>query len=324
MNAKRENQAFWDLRDSPMQFTPEQWDEHYRQLARWLVHDNAEIRSCAVERLTMAVFCAEPHCVPFKERIKAREDALGMARLAWLRRELETAAQTHTDTISNLLKELRHKGDAEPFREPLIGWMQDLLASLHAGASPGVVQGTMVLLEPVMGDWHKQAKRWIALLDHHSDYVRACAAKMLGGVCRDDSTDPTEIEVINIISAKELARPGIAGPFYGDSSMRQEWGQHTLWMLDLLERREGEPPADMPFNDIDFYLHELCSHSPDLVRRMMRNGFDELAVMTATEELYIVPGMEPILRELAESDKATVAASAARHLAYHYRQPESG
>jgi hypothetical protein len=324
MNANREHQAFWDLRDSPMEFTPEQWNEHYRQLAMWLVHDNAEIRSCAVERLTMAVFYAEPYSVPLNERIKAREDALAMARLAWLRRELETAAQTYADTISNFLNELLYKGDAEPFREPLIGWMQDLLASPPAGVNPSVVQGTMILLEPVMGDWHQQAKHWIALLDHHSEYVRACAAKRLGGLCDDGSTDPTEIEVISIVSAKELERPGIAGPFYCDSSMRQEWGQHTLWMLDLLERRKGEPPADMPFNDIDFYLHELCSHSPDLVQRMMRNGFDELAVMTATEESYIVPGMEPILQELAKSHKATVAASAARHLAYHYQQPESG
>jgi hypothetical protein len=55
-------------------------------------------------------------------------------------------------------------------------------------------------------------------------------------------------------------------------------------MLDLLERRNGEPPHDMAFNDIAFHLHELCSHSPEMVLRMTAHGFDELAAMTATED----------------------------------------
>jgi hypothetical protein len=52
---------------------------------------------------------------------------------------------------------------------------------------------------------------------------------------------------------------------------------------------------DMPANDIDFYVHELCSLSRDLMWRMMRGGHIELALMTATEMLERVEGVEPVI-----------------------------
>jgi hypothetical protein len=70
----------------------------------------------------------------------------------------------------------------------------------------------------------------------------------------------------------------------------REWEKEILWMLDLFERRQGTAPTNLSFNDFDFHLHELCRQSPELVRRMMNGGFDELAVMTATEDLRIVQG----------------------------------
>jgi hypothetical protein len=312
--AQRDNQAFWDLRDSAMAFTPAQWDAHYRALAPWLVHDNAEIRSCVVERLLTAVLWAEPSLVPFKER----DDAKAVARLAWLLGEIENTHSSRPDLIPVLLENLLFKGDSEPFRTPLMAWLRNLQAHPRAGVRPDIVEGTLLLLEPNGDDWSRQAWCWMALLDHPSDYLRACAARRLGGICDDDSIDPTEAELLAIITAKELERPGVAGAFWSDHSLSLEREQWALWMLDLLERRQGDAPPDMPFNDIDFHLHELCSHSPELVRRMMKGGFDELAAMTATEESYPVPGMEPILLELATSVNKRVAGSARWHLHHVY------
>lgn len=50
----------------------------------------------------------------------------------------------------------------------------------------------------------------------------------------------------------------------------------------------------------------------------MANGFDELAAMTATEEINPMRGMEPILVDLAASLDKRVANSAIRHLHHVY------
>jgi hypothetical protein len=312
---QRENQAFWDLRDSAMEFTPAQWDEHYRALAPWLVHENAEIRSCTVERLTMAALWAEQSCVPFKER----DDKKAIARLAWLLNEIETAHATHADVIPCVLGDLRYKGNSEPFRTPLQTWLGDLLEHPRNGVRLDIVEGTLLLLQPSDDkDWPRLAARWIALLDHPSEYVRACAARRLGDACYDELVDPTDAELLAIISAKELERPGVAGPFWSFDSSNPDPEHVALWMLDLLERRHGEAPHDMAFNDIAFHLHELCSYSPELVLRMMAHGFDELAAMTATEETTPVEGMEPVLVQLSLSHNRRVAGAAAWHLHHVY------
>jgi hypothetical protein len=310
----RDNQEFWDLRASPMAFTPVQWEEHYRALTPWLLHENTEIRSCTMERLVTAVFWSEPSCVPHKER----DDAKAVTRLIWLLGEFEKAQARYPDTITQFLKNHCARGDSEPFRSPLRVWLHDLLANPRTSVRPDIVEGTLLLLEPNDDDWSRQAKRWMVLLDHPSDHLRACAARCLGSICDDDSVDPTEAELLAIITAKELERPGVAGPYWSSNTLYPEGDSHTLWMLDLLERRQGHAPPDMPFNDIDFFLHELCSHSPDLVQRMMAGGFDELAAMTATEAIQPVPGMEPILLELARSDNKRVAGSARWHLHHVY------
>ena len=91
-------------------------------------------------------------------------------------------------------------------------------------------------------------------------------------------------------------------------------------MMDLLERRQGPIPThdEMPFNDIAFYLHELCSTSPEMMQRMIDGGFIDLAFMTATEERRAVDGVKPILEQLARIDDPQIAAAAAYHLRAHY------
>jgi hypothetical protein len=89
--------------------------------------------------------------------------------------------------------------------------------------------------------------------------------------------------------------------------------------MDILERRNGPEPEDMPFNGIDFYLHEICDHSPDTVLRMIRRGHVNLAIETATETLGTVPGMAPVLRQLADHADQRIRNRAQSHLAHYYR-----
>jgi hypothetical protein len=133
---------------------------------------------------------------------------------------------------------------------------------------------------------------------------------------------PDETQLHEIIAAQELSRPGVAGPFWSsryhgmcDVDLRAS----ALWMLDLLERRHGPAPAAMPYNDIEFYLHEICCFAPDLMERMLRGGFVLLALETATEVATAVDGVKPILEILAASTDPGISRRAAYQLNAYYR-----
>jgi hypothetical protein len=128
-------------------------------------------------------------------------------------------------------------------------------------------------------------------------------------------------DMFALIKDKEILRPGIAGPYWSEWQSCQEHVpiDPIEWMMDILERRSGPDPEDMPFNGIDFYLHEICDHSPDTVLRMMKGGHFNIAINTATETLGTVPGMEPVLRQLADHADHHIRNRAQFHLAHYYR-----
>ncbi len=317
--------AFWALREMPLHaMLDADWETYYPAMAPWLMHGNAGIRDCAVERLMMAVMRAEYA----SGRNDAKPSVPAPERLAWLLREIERAHVDHSDILPRFLRGLRYHGDHEPFQTPLLAWLEKLAEQRVDGVEPGLILGTQIALERVTyDDLPAHMARWIALLDHPSDYVRGCASRQLGDHSDSDSV-PTTAELFDLIGAKELVRPGIAGPFWSPQQFLIDDATHqhvTGWMLDLLEQRTGPVPAflDMPANDIDFYLHELCSLSPDLMWRMIRGGHIELALMTATEMLERVEGVEPVLERLAADPNPRVAAATLRHLQAFYREAKA-
>jgi hypothetical protein len=314
--------AFWALRELPLHdMSDAAWEAYYPAMVPWLTHNNAEIRDCAVERLSMAVMRAEYS----SGRKDAKQSVPAAERLAWLLAHVERAHEEHVAVLPRFLRGLRYHGDHEPFQTPLLAWLETIAERRVAGVDAGLVQGTQIILERVTyDDLPKHMTRWIALLDHPSDYVRGCASTQLGEYCDEESV-PTADELFDLIGAKEVVRPGIAGPFWSpqsfliDAVTRQ---RVTGWMLDLLEQRRGAVPAidDMPANDIEFHLHELCSLSPDLMWRMIRGGHMELALMTATEMLERIEGVEPVLERLAADANLSIAGGAKRHLQAFYRE----
>ena len=311
------SEAFWILRAAPLhEFGPEQWTAYYPAMARWLHHPDAEIRTCAVERLTMAALWAEWSNTPRAARVAVQAHE----RLQWLLQTLTDAHAVHDNVLPAFLRGLRYHGDREPFRSPLLTWLSDVEQSEEAaGIDRNLVTGASILVAGWEQDWNSQAPRWLALLDHASHWVRGCAAFMLGAGC-DHDTDPTQVVLFDLISGKEIARPGIAGPFWSaQSDSGQDRGPIALWIMDLLERRQGPVPADLPFNDIAFHLHELCCEDAAMVARMMRGGHTGLALMTATEINGPVAGMQPLLEALAANADPAVARAASRHLDRHYK-----
>jgi hypothetical protein len=293
------------------------WDMHFAALAPWLLNADQSIRKQALERLGMGVLWAESASLRWgkEDGVAYAHDSL--ARLAWLLREVEAAHDVHPDIIPAFLGDLRYKGHDEPFRSALVAWLGRMRDAPPPGVDAGVVEGTLVLMRRLDADDADDMTAFTELLDHPHGYVRACAARKLGDVV----SGPEAAPMFALIAEKELPRPGVAGPFWTEwHGMRDDVPVDPVdWMMDLLERRQGAPPADLPFNDIAFYLHELCDHSPETVERMMRGGHLGLAVMTATETHGVVPGMEPLLMQLADRAEPELAGPAQFHLACHYR-----
>jgi hypothetical protein len=317
--SSRDPGAFWTLRETPLhEMTPALWQDYYPAMAPWLHDTDAQIRECAVERLMMAVLRAE--FSPFSVKVARADEAKD--RLAWLLGEIEKAHTSHPDIIPGFLLGLRHHGDDEPYNTELLVWLDTLASEQREGIDVGLLKGTRLLVARDTKTVQAEMARHIGLLDDPSDYVRGCAAYLLGNAC-DEETEPDQDTLFALIGSKERERPGIAGPFftpqYHDTDDDTRQGV-THWMLNLLEQRTGTAPPlpVMPFNDIEFYLHEICCFSPEYMWRMLRGGHTALALMTATEIADRVDGVEPVLRELAQHTDPRIAAAASRHLAAHY------
>jgi hypothetical protein len=334
MTTQRANSEFWDLRNAPLHlYGPEEWKTYDPAMAAWLMHSDPEIRKYAIERLCMATlqwdYARSDRAAQKNQIVPARVDNLLGA--------LETAQRQWPDVIPAFLRNLRWHGDDQHIAPRLLRWIETFGTWPHPPADNGLIHGSKLLLtrrEPVTLE---RIQDWIALLDAPSPYLRGVAAYLLGQSVDDDEIDealvakagalrlPTTRALRKLIGEKEIHRPGIAGPFYAPSHQADPDNEaysdtSALWMLDLLERRQGKVPNfnDMPFNDIDFYLHELCCDRPDLMRRMLNGGFKDLALMTATEIWGKVDGVEPILELLARDINPTIAKAAHIHLERYY------
>lgn len=304
---------FHSLVHAPLHtFDAEQWAAYYPAMAVYLRDPDRGRRERTVERLSTAALWSEwSGSIP-----RACTASQGRDRVQWLVRQIEAADALHGDVLVMFLRCLRYDGHLDPVRTPLLEWLKALEASPRADLDPAWVTGARLLVEGAGEYEAARVVQWRALLDDRSDWVRGCAAYLLGGVVDDSDrdVDPMRDPMFALIGAKEIERPGIAGPFWSQRSYLPDAGEAVaLWMLDLLERRRGPAPQDIAFNDIEFHLHELCCFDPEQVQRMIGGGFFKLALMTATEMYEPVDGMGPVLETLARHEDADIAAAASRH-----------
>lgn len=300
------DEAFETLRRAPQHsMTAAEWEAWFPAMAAWLDHADPARRAAALERLMMG---------SFRGTAARPEDPL--PRAAWLLQQVEQAAARHPDLLRDFLLGLRWHGNDEPFPGLLLPWLR-ALSDRNAAPAP-LVQGAIILV----GGIATPDGQLPALLDDPSNHLRACAACQLGrqgfGDSRGDgSQDPA---VIAALTRKELARPGIAGPFWsGCSYCGEDPGFDVLaWMLEIVERRRGPEPAGLPFNGVDFHIHELAADKPAAVRRLLAAGRADLAAMAATDLRSPVPGMAPVLHELSVQADPAVARAAQDHLARYY------
>lgn len=305
-------QAFWQLREAPLHaFGPEDFARYYPQMAGWLAHDDPAIRAAAVERLCMAVFRSEP-----MKPDRPRDDAKALDRLAWLLNEIEVAALVHPDILAAVLAQLRWHGDDAPFSGPVTAWL-DRLADDRRFAVPLERITAAKVLVGGFGTGEAARPALLALLDDPSDCVRACAANRLA----ETFDIGPDLAFVETLKAKEIARPGIFGPFWGawDPAPDALPVDAATYLLDIIARRSGPEPADMPFNGVDFHLHEVAGDSADIVGRLIALGHHGTALLTATEMDHVVNGMAAHLETLGALDEPAIARPAQMHLAQVYR-----
>lgn len=302
-----------------------EWDAYYAALAPWLLDADADIRKRAINRLYAAAFWAEGHAAADGRREEAAlkqttpppwQPFHNTARMSWLLATFDEAQRQYQDIIPMVIREML-SGSFSGLDGPIMLWLERLRHAPPQGVDAGLIEGAIVLKKPFDEDDEADVAQVVALLDHPSDFVRACAAHCMTGRS-GDALEP--VAMFALIKAKEIIRPGIAGPYAAEWVWSDDIPVDPIvWMMDILEQRSGPEPHDMPFTGIDFYLHEICASSPEAVRRMMRAGQFELAIETATENLKHIVGMEPVLLELADHPASAIRRKAQTHLAHYYR-----
>ncbi|ONG49512.1 hypothetical protein BKE38_20775 [Pseudoroseomonas deserti] len=297
--------AFWALRQTPLHRLSAGEAEDFRQaMAEWLGSDDPAIRDAAVERLCMASFSRFGDAPP--------APSAQQAALAFLLAAIGRQAPAHPDLIDSLLNQLRWHGDEDPFRAPLLAWLAALTP-----ADPGQaarIEGARLLVDRR----GRATADWLPLLDHPSDHVRACAAHALG-----EGLEAGEAPaLLRRLREMEIARPGILGPLWGAWSPGAEDLPFDAagWMLDIIAARRGPEPAGLPFNGLDFHLHELAGDNAAAVARLIALGEWATALLTATESDDPVPGMAPLLRRLGAHPEPGIARPAQAQLALVYAE----
>ena len=177
--------------------------------------------------------------------------------------------------------------------------------------------------------WARTGESLLACLDHPSDGVRAYAARALGRryASEEEGLAPLP-ELVASLTAKELERPGIAGPFFSnwyDDSLADFASRAGVeveeWFCTILSRRKGPEPNTLPCsNGIDFFAHEIFGGRDGYVRKLIDMGQVDLAVQAATEVDEPIEEMEPLLVELADHAEAEVCRMASWQLASTYRR----
>ena len=198
-----------------------------------------------------------------------------------------------------------------------------------AGGSPLELAARIAYLDG-RAPWQPPGESLVGCLDHADDMVRAYAARALGRRYCDSKVQlPQPLpEFVGLLTAKEIERPGIAGPFFsnwygfGMADFVERAGvQVEDWFCTILAQRRYPEPDTLPCsNGIDFFAHEVFGGRAGYVRRLLEMGQRELALEAATEIDDRVEDMKPILVELGYSADSEICRRASWHLAYHYRR----
>ena len=309
----------------------ERWDRLFALLVRLLRHGDARVRDLAYHYARIAM--GAEYGPPYEEHTAQDRAQLVARRTAQLLPSLAPLMSSGAMSLLRCTDDLVHvEGLAELGPQEIV---KEWIASL-AGDSPRALAARIAYLdgrEPLEPAIRSDQASLLAYLDDDDDMVRAYAARALGNRYCGDAAElvpplPPLPEVVATLTAKEIERPGIAGPFFSnwydfaidDFATRAEV-EVEEWICTILAKRKQPEPETLPCsNGIDFFAHEIFGGRADYVRKLLDLGHDELAVQAATEVDERIDDMEPLLVELGDRADSEVCRLAAWHLASNYRR----
>jgi len=301
----------------------ERWDRLFALLLRLLGHGDARVRDLAYHyaRIAMGTQLGPAwgeHTAEDRARLVARRTVELLPALAPLVRGGAMSLLRCTDDLVHV-EGLADLGPQQVYREWIASFEDD--AALALAARIAYLDGR--------GPWESAGESLLGCLDHADDMVRAYAARALGQRYLDHDVElaPPLRDVVAMLTAREIERPGVAGPFFsnwygfGIEDFEQHGGVEVDdWFCTILARRKHVEPNTLPCsNGIDFFAHEVFGGRPGYVRRLLDMGHEELAIQAATEVDERIDSMEPLLVELGDRADAEVCRLAAWQLASHYR-----
>ena len=203
-----EVEPFMRLREAPLHtYGPAQWQTYDPAMTAYLTHERRDIRAMALERLATATLHWDYR---HADDAKQKNSVLAV-RVERLLAAIDEAHAMHSDVIPEFLRNLRYHGDDPHIAPQLLRWLTSVEGASPSLADPGLMRGTRILIAPRLTDDAQQTADWIAHLDDTSNWVRGCAARNLATVFDDDDD-----KLVALIAAREIARPGVAGPFAGE------------------------------------------------------------------------------------------------------------
>ncbi len=300
------------------------WDRLFAVLVRGLGGEDAAVRDLS-DHYARIVMGAE-YGPPYDDATEDHRMTSVRRRTAQLLPALTALVHSGTTSLLRAIDDQVHvEGLADCGPQAIV---EEWISAL-AGGSPLELAARIAYLDG-RAAWQRPGESLIGFLDHDDDMVRAYAARALGNRYCDSETvlSPPLPQFVALLTAKEIERPGIAGPFFSnwygfgmEDFVERAGVQVEDWFCTILaERRHPEPETLPCSNGIDFFAHEVFGGRAGYVRRLLEMGHRELALEAATEIDHYVEDMEPILVELADSADPEICRRASWHLAYHYRR----
>lgn len=333
-----------ELLDIPLDFpySAEEWDEIFDTFINLLEEEDPWINHCAIAKLIQALEmeesqvsnCEDYQPKPTDERVKSIFEAI--------------AAQTlrKPDIFENFCSKFQFLAKKSPYSHLVLAWLNQLaeIEELQYPTQEAIL-AAQIFFGAYNSTWKEVGNFLLEMLDSLDLNIRACAAYQIGKFCSkkfyekdkleewDDEEKyqrdkesvigmPPIDEIIQLISNKEIERPGIAGAFWDTLPSRSLDAKE--WLLDILANSPHPEPYIPYFPcNLAFDAHERFSHDPDAIRRLIDMGRVYIAIAAATDESRKIPALEPLLIEMGNHEDSEIIRLASWHLAYfyHYLHP---
>lgn len=334
-----------ELFDLPLDFpySLKEWNAIFEIFIALLAHPENWVRDRAIDKLICALKmeesqrsnCADYQPCPIDQRIKSIFEAI-------------TTQTLHTPNIFEVFcSKFKFLEKESLFHRLLLEWLNQLATSEeHDALTQEAIVAAQLFLGAYDSTWQEVGTTLLELLDHTDLNLRACAAYQIGKFCnkavsRQDNVwewnedrkyeqdqqssvgMPPFDNLMSLIQAKELERPGVAGAFW--SVIPKAGFDVNEWLLNILEN-SSEPEPYIPYFpcNLRFDAHERFSRDPNAIRRLINAGRVDIAIAAATDETCKIAELKPLLIELGYDDDPEIVRLVSWHLAYyyHYQHPQ--